>query len=176
MKIFFAAAGRDVDDARAFFLADVRPTAMTRCSTPLRGGQLVERAGVAPLEHVRAAQMLHHFASLAQQRTSTSASASRHCTLVLARRSRRSDSGFTAAATLAVSVQGVVVQTSRLSSGRSSSGKRTYRLVWVTSVYPSVSISMWLMPVPQRGHQGMTSWPLYSQPCSWQTLIMRQMV
>ena len=34
-------------------------------------------------------------------------------------------SGFTAAATLAGSVQGVVVQTSRYSSGRSSSGKRT---------------------------------------------------
>ena len=42
-------------------------------------------------------------------------------------------SGRTAAATFAVSVHGVVVQTRRLSLGRSSSGSRTYRLVWLTS-------------------------------------------
>jgi hypothetical protein len=65
-------------------------------------------------------------------------------------------SGLTAAATLLVSVQGVVVQTSRFSPGRPFSGNLTNTALCSTSLYPSLT-SISLRPTPQRGHHGMAS-------------------
>ena len=74
---------------------------------------------------------------------------------------------FTAAATFAASVQGVVVHTSNASPSRSISGSFRKNPGWTISTYPSVTISCCDMPVPHLGHHGITSFPLYSHPWSW---------
>src|SRR6266498_3225846 len=87
-----------------------------------------------------------------------------------------SASGRTAAATLAGSVHGVVVQTMSDSPSRSASGRRTKRDGCVSSSYlSSPACSCWESEVPQRGHHCVERWPLYSQPRSWTAFRNRQM-
>ena len=87
------------------------------------GRQLVERAGVAPADQLAARPLLE------RPRTGPRAPASASPCRPEARSPCRTrtyvSSGPTAAATFAVSVHGVVVQTSSDSPGRSTSGKRT---------------------------------------------------
>src|SRR5206468_11566832 len=64
-----------------------------------------------------------------------------------------SASGLTAAATLAGSVHGVVVQTTNDSPSRSLSGKRTNSDGCSSSLYSPAKSSCWEIEVPQRGHQ-----------------------
>jgi hypothetical protein len=71
--------------------------------------------------------------------------------------------GFTAAATFAGSVHGVVVQTTRDSLSRPLSLKRTNSDGCVSSAYELIS-SCCESDVPQRGHHSTERCPLYSHP------------
>src|SRR6187455_3174468 len=87
-----------------------------------------------------------------------------------------SASGFTAAATLAGRVHGVVVQINRNSPGRWTSGNRTKTDGSVLSRYTSLcDSSCWDMDVPHRGHHSVDRRPVYSHPRSWISLRKRQM-
>ncbi len=86
-----------------------------------------------------------------------------------------SASGFTAAATFAGSVHGVVVQTASDSPSRPFSGKRTVSEGWSSSLYSPEKTSCCEIDVPQRGHHTVERWPWYSHPRSCTAARKRQM-
>ena len=113
-KILFATAGRDVDDARALLLADFIP-GDDHVLDALLHGQLVERAAVALADQLVPALELDDVPASAEHlRAAGSATISVSPSL---RTKAYVSSGCTAAATLEVSVHGVVVHTSRLCLG-----------------------------------------------------------
>ena len=125
---------------------------MTRCSTPCCAGDVVERAVVAPAR--RAPRRASRRPTRVRRRAPSPTTRRAAC----ARTPRR---GWTAAATFAGSVHGVVVQTTSDSPSRSSSGKRTYSDGCVSSAYlSSPACSCCDSDVPQRGHHCVERWPL----------------
>ena len=124
---------------------------ITRCSTPCLRREVVERPLVAEADELLAARALDELLS--------TGSVAPRATQSPFSRWTYSASGFTAAATFAGSVHGVVVQTTSDSPSRlSSSGKRTKSDGCVISSYESIS-SCCESDVPQRGHHSTERWP-----------------